>query len=358
MAVSRSDRAATPPSRSVLPVIELRRIVHLPSRHTAFASTTWSIPNTLWSLRPEEYLPLRLGGKCGSRLEGPSRCRDRRHERIGRRAADIFADEGANVAICARNADEVKAVVAGLKAKGVGAFGEALDVADRAALERFVADAAKALGGVDVLVANVSALAAQGVLEDWQKAFDVDMMHTVYAVNAAIPPSRKIQPSFNRLCLVGVGSRGRFRGARIWRHEGGTHSLCAAPCVRAGSEDDPADWCRPETPISTVDLAECRKNLPDLYAKALARNPTGRMATPEEIGRGIVFLASPASSFTTGTNLVIDGRSRGACSCDSSLNCRASLSDRMLVDGTRSKWGAAILSGRRRARVRIPQWRS
>src|SRR5581483_1797203 len=100
---------------------------------------------------------------------------------IGRRAADIFAAEGANVAICARNADEVKAVVASLKAKGVGAFGDALDVADRAALERFVAAAAKALGGIDILVANVSALAAQGMLEDWQKAFDVDMMHTVYA---------------------------------------------------------------------------------------------------------------------------------------------------------------------------------
>jgi 3-oxoacyl-[acyl-carrier protein] reductase len=49
------------------------------------------------------------------------------------------------------------------------------------------------------------------------------------------------------------------------------------------------------------------KNLPDIFKQALALNPTGRMAKAEEIGRGIVFLASPASSFTTGTNLVIDG---------------------------------------------------
>src|ERR1700744_1648056 len=49
------------------------------------------------------------------------------------------------------------------------------------------------------------------------------------------------------------------------------------------------------------------QNLPDLFKSSLALNPTGRMAKPEEIGRGIVFLASPASSFTSGTNLVIDG---------------------------------------------------
>jgi 3-oxoacyl-[acyl-carrier protein] reductase len=50
-----------------------------------------------------------------------------------------------------------------------------------------------------------------------------------------------------------------------------------------------------------------KDNKPDLYKQALALNPTGRMGKPEEVARGAVFLASPASSFTTGTNLVIDG---------------------------------------------------
>ncbi|MFW1489879.1 SDR family NAD(P)-dependent oxidoreductase, partial [Vibrio parahaemolyticus] len=78
---------------------------------------------------------------------------------IGRAAANLFAAEGANVAICARNADEVAAAVAELAKAGVKAWGQAVDVADPAALKAWIEGAAAQFGGIDVLVANVSALA-------------------------------------------------------------------------------------------------------------------------------------------------------------------------------------------------------
>src|SRR5262249_13085547 len=100
---------------------------------------------------------------------------------------DIFAEEGASVAICARNTEEVKAAVKALKTKGVKAFGAAIDVADKVALQKFIADSAAALSGIDILVANVGAFAVQDDEESWSKTFDVDMMHTVRSVNAALP---------------------------------------------------------------------------------------------------------------------------------------------------------------------------
>src|ERR1700681_4699182 len=78
---------------------------------------------------------------------------------IGLAVAELFAAEGANVAICARNAEQVNSVVKSLAAKGVTAWGDAVNVADPAALKRWVESAAAELRGIDILVCNVSALA-------------------------------------------------------------------------------------------------------------------------------------------------------------------------------------------------------
>ncbi len=227
---------------------------------------------------------------------------------IGRRAADIFASEGANVAICARNKGEVDEAVAALGKTGVKSFGQATDVGDKAQLEGWIGASAKALGGIDILVANVSALAVDQSEEAWQKQFQVDMLHTVRAVNAALPHLEKSKaPAI--VIVSSVSGRevdftgpayGAFKAALI--HYAQRMAFELAPKMIRVNAVSPGN-----TYFAGGVWEHIEKNIPDLFSKALALNPTGRMATPEEIGRGIVFLASPASSFTTGTNLVIDG---------------------------------------------------
>src|SRR5689334_9813352 len=77
---------------------------------------------------------------------------------IGRAVVDTLADEGADVALCARQQGEISETVEALRGRGVRATGRALDVADGQALKAWVADAAVELGGLDIVVANVSAL--------------------------------------------------------------------------------------------------------------------------------------------------------------------------------------------------------
>jgi 3-oxoacyl-[acyl-carrier protein] reductase len=227
---------------------------------------------------------------------------------IGRQVAETLAAEGANVAICARNATEVAAAVASLQAKDVRAYGATVDVADKAALEGFVSDSAKALGGLDIVVANVSALAVEDNEEAWRRAFETDMMHTVRVANAALPwleksksPAIVIVSSVSGREVDFTGpAYGAFKAALV--HYAQRLAFQLAPKMIRVNAVSPGNtyfeggvWHRIE------------RDLPDLFKEALALNPTGRMATPQEIARGVVFLASPASSFTTGTNLVIDG---------------------------------------------------
>jgi 3-oxoacyl-[acyl-carrier protein] reductase len=227
---------------------------------------------------------------------------------IGRRCATLFAAEGANVSICARQATEVDETVAAIKAAGVTGFGRALDVADKSALEGWVKDSAAALGGIDIVVANVSALAVQDDEEAWQKGFNVDMMHSVRCVNAAMPwleqskaPAIVLISSVSGREVDFTGpAYGAFKAALVHYAQSLAYKL-APKMIRVNSVSpgntyfDGGIW------------QSIEQGNPDFFKSALAMNPTGRMATAEEIARGVVFLASSASSFTTGTNLVIDG---------------------------------------------------
>lgn len=227
---------------------------------------------------------------------------------IGRRCADHFAEEGAHVSICARSKAEVDDTVATLAKRGVNSFGMAIDVGNKADLEKWISESARALGGIDIVVANVSALAVEDNEEAWRKEFEIDMMHTVRVVNATLPhlekskaPSITIVSSVSGREIDFTGpAYGAFKAALIHYAHGMAFKL-APKMIRVNSVSPGNTYFKGGV------WEYIENNLPDLFKEALRLNPTGRMATPEEVARGVVFLASPASSFTTGTNLVIDG---------------------------------------------------
>jgi 3-oxoacyl-[acyl-carrier protein] reductase len=227
---------------------------------------------------------------------------------IGRAVAEIFAAEGADVGICSRHADDVKAAVKALAARGVRAWGEALDVGDPTAIRGWVEGAAQEFGGIDILVANVSALAVGDTAETWDKSFKIDMMHTVNAVQATVPfLERSTAAAIVVISSVSgfeidfaAGSYGAIKAALIHYAKALSQQL-----IKKGIR---VNTVSPgNTYFDGGIWQNIERNVPDLYKSALALNPTGRMAAPEEIGRGVVFLASQAASFVTGTNLVIDG---------------------------------------------------
>jgi 3-oxoacyl-[acyl-carrier protein] reductase len=227
---------------------------------------------------------------------------------IGRAIADLFAAEGANVAICARNAAEVGKAVDALASKGVKAWGQAIDVGNPTALKGWVEGAAGALGGIDALVCSVSALAVGNTPETWEASFRIDMMHTVNSVAAALPWLEK-----SKAASIGIvssvsgfeidfaaGSYGAMKAALIHYAKGLSNQLIPKGIrVNAISPGN--------TYFDGGIWQDIEKDNPDFFKLALGLNPTGRMGTAEEVAQGVVFLASPRASRISGTNLIIDG---------------------------------------------------
>lgn len=227
---------------------------------------------------------------------------------IGRAIVETLAQEGAQVAFCARHAEEVTQAAAEMTALGYTVHGYAVDVGDGPTLTAFVAEAGAAMGGIDIVVANVSALAIGNDEAGWKSGFDVDMMGTVRLVNAAMPSLERsahaaivtISSVSAREIDFAAGPYGAFKAAIVHYTQGLAFQL-AGKGIRANTVS-PGNTYFPGGVWTQIEQGN-----PQLFAQAMALNPTGRMGTPQEMANATVFLASPAASFITGTNLVVDG---------------------------------------------------
>ena len=227
---------------------------------------------------------------------------------IGRAIVETLADEGAAVAFCARTAADVARAAGEMTGRGGVVTGRCVDVSDEAGARQWVGDTAADLGGLDIVVANVSALAIPDEEANWRASFDVDLMGTVHLVNAALPYLERseaasivtISSVSGREVDFAAGPYGTMKAAIIHYTQGLAYQL-AAKGIRANSLS-PGNTYFPGGVWENIE----RSN-PELFAAALGLNPTGRMARPKEIARAAVFLASPAANFVTGANLLVDG---------------------------------------------------
>jgi len=227
---------------------------------------------------------------------------------IGRSIALAFAENGADLAVCARGGEGLKAVEAELRHHGGTAVGLACDLADGPAVARFVADAASALGGVDILVNNASGLGLTDDEDGWLASINVDLLATVRATRAAVPFMEKTGGGaiINISSIVGLHPRARLlpysaAKAALLNYTAGQALALAAKQIRVNAIAPGSI----EFPGGIWD--DRKRSNPELYRNTLASIPWGRLGKPEEIAKVALFLASDLASWVTGQTIVADG---------------------------------------------------
>ena len=226
---------------------------------------------------------------------------------IGHAIVGAFLDEGAVVGFCARDSGDVARTNDELASRG-NVTGSVVDVGDGDALAAWVERSAEAFGGLDVVVANVSALAIPDTEENWQTSLNVDVMHTVRLVRAALPHLERsdaasiiaISSVSGRESDFASGPYGTAKTAIVGYIHGLAFQL-AEKNIRANTVS-PGNTYFEGGVWHSIETGN-----PALFETAVGLNPTGQMGTPEHVAAPVVFLASPVASRVSGTNLVVDG---------------------------------------------------
>ena len=227
---------------------------------------------------------------------------------IGRSIALGFAEAGAAVAICARGAEALETTRQEIAGYGHKVHAASCDLADGPAVGRWVAAAASALGGIDILVNNASGFGSTDDEEGWAKGLAVDVMATVRASHAAVPLIAEAGGG----SIVNIASISGFHAstrsapyaavkAAVIQYTT-SQALTLAPkgirvnCGAPGSIEFPGgSWERRRLAGEA------------LYSNVLNKIPFGRLGRPEEVANVVMFLASPLAQWVTAQTICVDG---------------------------------------------------
>jgi 3-oxoacyl-[acyl-carrier protein] reductase len=227
---------------------------------------------------------------------------------IGRAALEIFAAEGCDVAFFSRNGQQVEETAAALKKYGRKVYGSAFDLNDLASgYAAWLSRAADQLGGCDIFVPGASASGSQAT-GDWQKCFEFDLLGTVRGCETLEGALAK-SGSGSVIVMSSTAATETFIVPQAYNAVKAALLTYAKQLSQAwGPKGIRVNAVLPG-PISFPggNWEAIKAGMPDLYNATAAQFALGSFGTPADVARTVVFLASPASAYTTGTSVVIDG---------------------------------------------------
>jgi 3-oxoacyl-[acyl-carrier protein] reductase len=225
---------------------------------------------------------------------------------IGRAIAETLLDEGASVAICARDADGVAQAVSELSARGK-VVGAAVDAGDADSLRGFIASSIEQLGGLDIYVHNTSGKGAKS-FEAWQNNFNIDLMALIQGADAA-----KDALSDGGGALISIGttaSAEHFAGgsnsysafkAAATQWTLGQAQVLGAQGIRCNVVSPGPIW------VEGGDWNRIKDHMASFYESAQKTHPGGDLGQVSDVANAVAFLASPAAKHINGVNLTVDG---------------------------------------------------
>jgi NAD(P)-dependent dehydrogenase (short-subunit alcohol dehydrogenase family) len=232
---------------------------------------------------------------------------------IGRATALLFAREGAVVAIADLNERAGEVVASEIAQSGGRAIFEPADVTDAEDCQRLAEHAIREFGRIDILFNNAGIIRRATVLdlseEDWDRVMTVNVK-SIYLLSREVIPHMQKQGGGSIINTAsGWGLAGGAKAAVYCASKGAVVLLTKAMAIDHGPNKIRVNCICPGDTDTGMLRAEAQQlgEANDRFLAEAARRPLGRVGSPDEIAQAVLYLASDASSFVTGTALVVDG---------------------------------------------------
>jgi 3-oxoacyl-[acyl-carrier protein] reductase len=238
---------------------------------------------------------------------------------MGRAAAELFAREGAQVAMCARTQKPLQEAADQIRSEtGAEVYAEPLDVTDGAAVQRFVEQVSKRFGRLDVCVTNAGGPPAKNFLsvstEEWRKAVDLNFLSVVHLAKAVIPymqrhrwgriitiTSISVKQPIDDLIMSNAVRAAVVGLVKSLSNEFGKDGILVNNVAPGYTATE-----RLQELAGTRALA-AGVSTDQIYQRWATETPVKRLADPKEVADVIVWLASERASYVTGQTLLVDG---------------------------------------------------